>query len=156
MAHPLIPQILELATPVATALGLEVVNIVFHTHQNPPVLRVDVRNCQSDTGLADCEQMSRSLEAAFDEVALLPEAYVLEVSSPGVSPILTSDREFLSFRGFPALVSTAEPHEGQTTWTGDLIRRDDKAVYLSKKGRVIAIPRQLIAQVQLVDGPEPS
>jgi ribosome maturation factor RimP len=154
MAHPLIPQILAVATPIATALGLEVVNVVFHTNQSPPVLRIDVRNQHSDTGLADCEQMSRSLDAAFDEIELLPEAYVLEVSSPGVSPILTSDREFISFRGFPALVSTAAPHDGHTEWTGDLIRRDDQAVYLSKKGRVIAIPRQLIAQVQLVDGKE--
>ncbi len=154
MAHPLIPQILELAAPIATALGLEVVNVVFHTNQNPPVLRVDVKNLQSDTGLEDCAQMSRALEAAFDAAELLPEAYVLEVSSPGVSPMLTSDREFVSFRGFPALVSTSAPHDGQTEWTGDLIRRDDKAVYLSKKGRVIAIPRPLIAQVQLVDGKE--
>jgi ribosome maturation factor RimP len=154
MAHPLIPQVLELAAPIATALGLEVVNVVFHTNQNPPVLRVDVRNQQSDTSLEDCEQMSRALEVALDAVELLPEAYVLEVSSPGVSPILTSDREFVSFRGFPTLVSTSAPHDGQTEWTGDLIRRDDQAVYLSKKGRVIAIPRQLIAQVQLVDGKE--
>ena len=154
MAHPLIPQILDLAAPIANALGLEVVNVVFHTNQNPPVLRIDVRNQQSDTGLEDCERMSRALETVFDEVELLPEAYVLEVSSPGVSQILTSDREFVSFRGFPALVSTAAPYDGHTEWTGDLIRRDDQAVYLSKKGRVIAIPRPLIAQVQLVDGKE--
>lgn len=154
MTHPLIPQVLELAAPIATTLGLEVVNVVFHTNQNPPVLRIDVRSLQSDTGLEDCAQMSRALEAIFDTVELLPEAYVLEVSSPGVSQILTSDREFVSFRGFPALVSTSAPHDGQTAWSGDLIRRDEQAVYLSKKGRVIAIPRQLIAQVQLVDGKE--
>jgi ribosome maturation factor RimP len=154
MAHPLIPQILELAAPIATALGLEVVNAVFHTNQSPPVLRLDVRNLQGDTSLTDCEQMSRALETTFDEIELIPDAYVLEVSSPGVSPILTSDREFVSFRGFPAMVSTAVPHDGKTEWTGNLIRRDDQAVYLSQKGRVVAIPRQLIAQVQLVEGAE--
>jgi ribosome maturation factor RimP len=154
MAHPLIPQILALAQPIAETLGLEVVNAVFQTNQNPPVLRVDVRNLQDDTGLEDCERMSRSLEAALDDTAILPDAYVLEVSSPGVSKVLTSDREFISFRGFATKVSTSEPHHGHTEWSGNLIRRDDTAVYLSQKGRIVAIPRQLIVQVHLEDGNE--
>ncbi|MFN7659427.1 MAG: ribosome maturation factor RimP, partial [Dolichospermum sp.] len=44
MTHPLIPQIIDLATPVATELGLEIVNVVFHTNQSPPILRVDIFN----------------------------------------------------------------------------------------------------------------
>ena len=35
-----------------------------------------------------------ALTEALDESALIPDAYVLEVSSPGVSDILTSDRDF--------------------------------------------------------------
>lgn len=154
MAHPLIPQILELAAPVADKLGLEVVAAVFQTNQSPPVLRVDVRNQQQDTGLDDCEQMSRALEAALDDAGIIPDAYVLEVSSPGISRSLTTDREFVSFRGFPTLVSTSEPYHGQTEWTGNLIRRDDKAVHISQKGRSIAIPRDLVAKVLLMDGEE--
>jgi ribosome maturation factor RimP len=154
MAHPLIPQILDLAAPVADLLGLEVVAAVFHTHQSPPVLRVDVRNKQDDTGLEDCEQMSRALETALDEAEILPEAYVLEVSSPGISRSLTTDREFISFRGFPAIISTSVPYHGHTEWMGNLIKRDEKAVYLNQKGRSIAIPRDLVASVLLADGEE--
>ncbi|KAM3090036.1 ribosome maturation factor RimP [Phormidesmis sp. 146-35] len=154
MAHPLIPQILNLAAPVAESLGLEVVAAVFQTNQSPPVLRVDVRNKQDDTGLEDCEQMSRALEVALDETEMMPEAYVLEVSSPGISRSLTTDREFTSFRGFPAIISTSAPHQGQTEWTGNLIKRDEKAVYLSLKGRTIAIPRELVDKVLLAEGEE--
>ena len=154
MAHPLIPQILDLAAPVAESLGLVVVNAVFHTNQNPPVLRVDVQNKTQDTGLDDCEQMSRALETQLDESGLIPDQYVLEVSSPGVSSLLTSDREFVSFRGFPTLVTTSEPFQGHSEWTGNLIRRDDDAVYINKKGRAIAIPRNLITRVQLIEGEE--
>ncbi|HAJ62493.1 MAG TPA: ribosome maturation factor RimP, partial [Cyanobacteria bacterium UBA8543] len=49
MTHPLIPQLLDLATPVAENLGLEVVGAVFHTDRRPPVLRVDIRNCDGNT-----------------------------------------------------------------------------------------------------------
>lgn len=149
MAHPLIPQIIEIATPVATDLGLDVVGAVFHTNQSPPVLRVDIRNLQEDTGLDDCERMSRALEAALDQADIIPDAYVLEVSSPGISRSLTSDREFISFKGFAVIVSTSEPYEGHKEWAGRLVRRDDTAVYINQKGRAIAIPQALITRVQL-------
>lgn len=154
MTHPLIPQILELAAPVAATLGLDVVGAVFHTNQHPPVLRVDIRNLTEDTSLNDCEQMSRALEAALDASNVIPDAYILEVSSPGISRSLTTDREFVSFKGFPVVVTTTAPHAGNTSWEGQLIRRDDEAVYLSLKGRSIPIPRHLIDKVQLVDRPE--
>jgi ribosome maturation factor RimP len=151
MTHPLIPQITELATPVAAALGLDVVGAVFHTHQSPPVLRVDIRNQAQDTSLQDCERMSQALEAVLDESAAIPDAYVLEVSSPGISRTLTTDREFISFKGFPVEVTTLEPYKGQNIWMGNLIRREDDSVHLSQKGRAIAIPLPLIERVQLVE-----
>lgn len=152
MAHPLIPQLIDLATPVAEDLGLEVVGMVFHTNQRPPILRVDIRNPQQDTGLDDCERMSRALEATLDETDIIPDSYVLEVSSPGISRQLNTDREFISFKGFAVIVNTSQPYEGQKEWTGQLIRRDDTAVYLNQKSRVFAIPRSLITRVQLQPG----
>ncbi len=149
MTHPLVPQIIDLATPVAEELGLEVVGVVFHTNQRPPVLRVDIRNQQQDTGLDDCERMSRALEASLDATEIIPDTYVLEVSSPGISRQLTTDREFISFKGFPVIVSTSPPYDGQQEWMGQLIRRDEVSVYLNQKGRVVEIPRTLITRVQM-------
>jgi ribosome maturation factor RimP len=147
MAHPLIPQILDLAAPVAEALGLEVVAAVFHTNQAPPVLRVDVRNLQQDTRLSDCEQMSHALEPILDAADFMSDAYVLEVSSPGISRSLTTDREFISFKGFNVTVTTLEPYQGQKVRSGQLIRRDDTDLHLNQKA--IALPRNLIGSVQL-------
>lgn len=149
MAHPLIPQIIDLATPMAEDLGLELVGVIFHTNQRPPVLRVDIRNPLQDTGLDDCERMSRALETMLDGADIISDNYVLEVSSPGVSRQLVTEREFISFKGFAVTVSTSPPHENQQEWAGKLICRDDTAVYLNQKGRAIAIPRSLITRVQL-------
>ncbi|HAG82393.1 MAG TPA: ribosome maturation factor RimP [Cyanobacteria bacterium UBA12227] len=151
MTHPLIPQLIDLATPIAEKLGLEVVGAVFHTNKRPPVLRVDIRNCFGDTGLDDCERMSLALEEQLDTLDLIPDAYVLEVSSPGISQELTTDREFISFKGFSVIITTSEPYEGYQEWRGQLIRRDDTDVYLNQKGRAIAIPRHLVTKVQLDD-----
>ncbi len=149
MTHPLIPKITEIATPIAADLGLEVVEIVFLTNQKPPVLRVDVRNLQGDTSLNDCEQMSRTLEAQLDVEEIISDAYVLEVSSPGVSDQLTRDREYVSFKGFPVLVTTDPPYKGKPKWQGTLNRRDETTVYINQKGRLIKIPREVVQMVQL-------
>ncbi len=151
MTHPLIPHILELANPVAASLGLEIVGAIFRTNQSPPVLRVDIRNIKADTGLDDCERMSRALEAVLDESEIVPDAYALEVSSPGISRLLSTDREFISFKGFTVAVSASELYAGHKEWTGRLIRRDQEAVHLTQKGRAIAIPCHLITKVQIVE-----
>jgi ribosome maturation factor RimP len=152
MTHPLIPQILELAQPVAHQLNLEVVGGIFHTNQSPPVLRIDIRNPQADTSLTDCEQMSRALELALDAADVLPDAYVLEISSPGLSRQLSTDRDFVSFRGFEVIVRGQDPEP--TEWCGNLVRRDEQYLHLNLKGRPLKIPLAQIREVQLVDGGE--
>lgn len=157
MIHPIVPYILELAAPVAHALGLEVVSAVFRTNHSPPVLRLDIRNMTEDTGLEDCTRMSRALSDFLDDEAnpkpsMMPENYVLEVSSPGVQRALTSDREFISFRGFPVLVTASELWEdGQREWLGNLVSRDEEFIHLSQKGRILKLPREIVQKVHLDD-----
>ncbi|ELS31832.1 MULTISPECIES: ribosome maturation factor RimP [Pseudanabaena] len=149
MSHPLIPQIFQTAEEVASPLGLEVVDVVLHTNKNPIVLRVDIRNLDQDTGLDDCERMSRALEAVLDEIDLIPHAYVLEISSPGAERQLQGDREFIAFRGFMINVSTTVPHDGKQSWSGHLMARNETHVTISIKGRIVNIPRELVDRVEL-------
>ncbi|MGB3297353.1 MAG: ribosome maturation factor RimP [Phormidesmis sp.] len=150
MAHPLVPQVIELAAPVASGIGLEIVDAVFQTNQSPPVLRIDVRNLQQeDTGLDDCERLSAALTEALDESNLIPDAYVLEVSSPGVSDVLTGDRDFLVFKGFPVEVRLSETYKKKQVWQGSLVGRDEAKITLNLKGRLLALPRELVESVQL-------
>ncbi|MEM9949185.1 MAG: ribosome maturation factor RimP [Cyanobacteria bacterium P01_D01_bin.36] len=150
MTHPLVPQVIELASPIASRLGLEIVEAVFQTNQSPPVLRVDVRNLQEeDTGLDDCTNLSKELTEALDESEIIPDAYVLEVSSPGVSDVLTRDRDFVVFKGFPVKVQLSEPHKNKQVWKGSLVGRDDDKVSLNLKGRPVKLPRALVQSVQL-------
>ncbi|MDJ0724123.1 MAG: ribosome maturation factor RimP [Prochloraceae cyanobacterium] len=152
MTNPLIPPIIEIAAPVAQSLNLEVVGAVFQTNKNPPVLRLDVRNLiNKDTSLDDCEKMSRALEEALDATDIIEGSYVLEISSPGISRQLSSDREFISFKGFSVIVKTYAPYQEKKEIKGRLQGRDEKAIYLNQKGRAIAIPRELVAKVQLDD-----
>lgn len=155
MSHPIIPRILELAAPLADPLGLEVVSVVFRTNQSPPVLRVDVRRLDAETGLEDCARMSRALADCLEESEVLPDAYVLEVSSPGIDRALTSDREFISFRGFPVHIMATQLHDGTQEWFGNLVGRDEEFVHLNQKGRAVKLPRVIVSQVQLDERRKP-
>lgn len=150
MTHPLVPKVIDLASPIASSMGLEVVDAVFQTNQSPPVMRVDVRNPnQEDTSLDDCAKLSEALTEALDESDIIPDSYVLEVSSPGVSDVLTRDRDFEVFKGFPVEVQLSEPHKNKQTWRGSLVGRGDGKLSLNLKGRPVKIPLELVQTVQL-------
>lgn len=152
MTHPLVNQIIELASPLAQELKLELVDAVFQTNKNPPILRIDVRNPNADTSLENCEQMSRILESKLDLAEIIPGAYVLEISSPGISRVLTRERDFIAFKGFMVKIETSAPYKNQTQWQGRLQNRDSKAIHISQKGKAIAIPLELVLKVELDDG----
>ena len=150
MAHPVIPQVLEIANPIATDLELEVVDAVFQTNHSPPILRIDVRSLsQMDTSLDDCERMSIALGETLETSNILPDAYVLEVSSPGVSNQLETERDFIVFKGFAIEISLHTPHKGKKVWVGTLLERTDNKLAISQKGRRIALPIELVKSVQL-------
>jgi ribosome maturation factor RimP len=149
MTHPLIPNITEIAESIARELNLEIVNLAFQTSKNPPVLRVDIRNPSGDTSLDNCEKMSRLLEETLDAKDIIPSAYMLEISSPGIGENLTTDREFISFKGFPVMVETNTEYKKHTQWQGNLQGRDEKAIHINCKGKMVAIPREIVTRVQL-------
>lgn len=149
MTHPVVPQVLALARPIGASLGLEVVGAVFQTDQVPPVLRIDIRHPEQDTGLADCERMTQALAPLLDEVDWIPGSYVLEVSSPGVGEELVTDRDFTTFQGFAVLVQLHTPHRGRREWRGRLLRRDDQAVVLNLRGRTVRLQRAWVERVRL-------
>ena len=151
MTHPIVPQIIELASPIAEELNLELVDAVFQTNKTPPILRIDVRNPHGDTSLENCEQMSRVIEEKLDLAEIIPSAYVLEISSPGVSRTLTTEREFVAFKGFAVKITTFAPYKNKKQWQGRLQQRDETAIHINHKGKAIAIPRNLVAKVELDD-----
>ena len=149
MAHPIAEKLLPLAQPLAQSLGLEILCVTFQTNQSPPILRLNIRNQSQDTGLDDCEKLSRMLDELFEQHQLIPDAYVLEISSPGLSDVLSDDRDFMTFRGFPVIAMTRETYKGQREWMGQLVEKTDTSLKINLKGRIMSIPLDIIEQVTL-------
>jgi ribosome maturation factor RimP len=85
----------------------------------------------------------------------MKEAYVLEVSSPGIPDVLTTDQDFISFKGFPVLLEVQPPIKGGNQHRGTLLGRDDTQITINQKGRLLKFPRTQVTQVRLIETLDP-
>ena len=88
---------------------------------------------------------------ALDSNALLSEAYVLEISSPGIGEQLKTDRDFLTFRGFPVKVIHRDADTTEHHLDGLLLERNDDVLQINIRGRIKRIPRDHVISVQLIN-----
>ncbi|MCP9849183.1 ribosome maturation factor RimP [Cyanobium sp. Morenito 9A2] len=156
MPHPLHAELEALASQLAGEAAFELCGLQVQTHRVPMTLLVQLRPAGGgDVSLDDCARFSGLLGEALETAALLDEAYVLEISSPGVSEELRDDRDFRSFRGFPVAVTVHDGQGGEQRREGLLLERDEQAVHLNVRGRRSRIPRSEVIAVCLT-APEQS
>ena len=150
MSHPLLPHIEALASATAAPQGLEVVSVCLHTHRQPNALVIALRHQGGDdVNLDDCAAFSQAMGEALEQGDLLPGAYVLEITSPGLDDNLEDDRDFRSFRGFPVRVRCREG-DRETEREGSLLGRDDGNVEINQRGKIVRIPRPTVIEVRLI------
>ena len=150
MPHPLLPDLESLSTGVAVANGFDLCSIQLFTHLNPMTLEVQIRHSNGDdVSLDDCARFSALLGESIESGNVLSEAYVLEVSSPGIGEVLNSDRDFQTFRGFPVEVTVIDPKDGESQLEGLLLERDDTVLQINIRGRIKRLARDQVTQVRL-------
>lgn len=125
----LVEQVRGMATRIAAASGLELVDAEWKGGSRGGTLRVFIDK-ESGITHADCEAVSRQLSAVLDVEDLIPKAYSLEVSSPGLDRKLTKLGDFQRFTGRAVKVRVREPLHGSRQVTGRIVGSSDGAVSL--------------------------
>ena len=121
-----IERVREAAARVAGGYGLEVFDVQFRRETSGMVLRVridrpgPVGSAEESVSVDDCANVSRDLSAILDVEDIVPTAYTLEVSSPGLDRPLRSLDDYRRFTGRRAKVVLREPLEGQGFVKGQL------------------------------------
>lgn len=94
-------EIINKITPVIEntlmRFGFIPVEIDFVRENNKDILKIFIYSKTKPVTLDDCEKISRSLDEFLDE--LIDFKYSLEVSSPGLTRKLKSEKEYLIFIG---------------------------------------------------------
>ena len=96
--------------------------------------------------IEDCRMLSEHLEEILDREDFIADAYILEVSSPGLDRVLRKARDFEREHGKRVDVALYAPLDGKKNFTGALTGYDGNVLILDDDVR---IPMEQVSQVRL-------
>ncbi|MBR1886220.1 MAG: ribosome maturation factor RimP [Schwartzia sp.] len=144
MASAVEKTVWKMAETLISGSGVELVDVEY-VKERDWYLRVFIDKPEG-IGIEDCQALSEKLEARLDAEDVMPEPYILEVSSPGLDRVLKKPRDFERERGKAVEVSLYEPMDGEKLLVGVLAGLEGDALLLEDHP---PIPKEKIAQVRL-------
>lgn len=138
----------ELLEPILDENNYELVDIEYVKEAGNWFLRIYM---DKDGGFTidDCELVSRALEVKLDEKDPIKDAYILEVSSPGLDRPLKKEKDFKRSLGKLVEIKLYKQLNGQKEYTGTLISYDDETVTIEIEEENITFNRKDIALIRL-------
>ena len=144
----LLQEVRQVVEPVLQSQGVELVDLEYQREAQGWVLRFYIDR-EGGVTVGDCTEVSGELGAILDVRDLIPNAYVLEVSSPGLTRPLKKPEDFNKYRNRLVKVKTFEPIEGRRNFKGVLLGLEGEKVLLEMEGRSYEIPFRSIAKASL-------
>ena len=139
----------RLIQDVAESQGYELVDVEFKGSGKSSVLRVYIDK-PAGVSHRDCELVSEQVGTVLDVEDLIPFAYTLEVSSPGLDRKLVKESDYARFDGKLARIQTRIPLNQQRVFRGRLKGVHDGKVRLeSPNGGLMEIPLDVIKEARL-------
>ena len=155
-----IARLTEVIEPEAEALGFELVRVkMMPSEAGDGGQALQIMAEDPETGqlvIEQCAALSRRVSDRLDALeeegtVLVPGAYHLEVSSPGIDRPLTREKDFANWAGHEAKISLTEKVHGHRNLKGELKGLDgDMVVIEDHKAGEVSFPRNLIHSAKLV------
>ena len=140
-AETIVDKVRAIAERVAAGYGLEVFDVQFRREEPGMVLRVRLDRPgpaakeEESVSVGDCAKVSRDLSAIFDVDEIVPTAYTLEVSSPGLDRPLRGLDDYRRFTGRLAKIVMREKVDGQGFFRGTIAGVDGQDVLIDGDDR---------------------
>ncbi|MDD6035229.1 MAG: ribosome maturation factor RimP [Lachnospiraceae bacterium] len=139
----------RLLMPIMERTGFELVDVEYVKEGSNFYLRAYIDKTGGIT-IDDCELVSRELSDLLDEEDFIPEAYILEVSSPGLGRQLKKDKDFARSIGEEVEVKLYKPMNKRKEFEGELESFDEQNIVLRiSETEQLTIPRESIAMIKL-------
>lgn len=151
MAGNTVDKVLQIITPFAHELSVEIWDVTFKKEGSQWYLRVFI---DKDGGISvdDCVDFTHAITKPLDEADPIPQSYMLEVSSPGVERELKKDSHFMKYIGSPVMMRTIRPIDGVRDFTGTLTAFENGEITVQlKDGKEITVSRKEVSFVKLDD-----
>lgn len=138
----------RLLSPIVEQAGVSVYDVEYVKEGKDYYLRVYIDKPEG-VNIQDCENVSRALSDALDAEDFIPDAYILEVSSPGLGRSLKKDRHLEQSIGEEVEIKTYKPIDGTKEFAGILKAFDAGTITIEEDETPIVFERQDIATVRL-------
>ena len=139
----------ELFSPIIEQNQFELVDVEYVKEGGTWYLRAYIDKPGGIT-VDDCEVVSRALSDLLDKHDFIEDAYVLEVSSPGLGRPLKKEKDFARSIGEEVDVRTFRAISHQKEFTGILRDYDKEKIVLEMEDReLLEIARADIALIRL-------
>ena len=138
----------EILLPIAQKHNVEIYDVEYVKEGSEYYLRAYIDKPEG-VNINDCENVSRALSDALDEVDFIPEAYILEVSSPGLGRTLKKDRHLEKSIGLDVEIKLFKAVEGCKEFEGTLTGFDQESVTISIGEKEQTFSRSDIAIIRL-------
>lgn len=144
----------ELVMPIIERFGYELWDVEYVKEGSDYYLRI-YADKEGGFTVDDCEAVSRALDPLLDEEDYISDAYILEVSSPGLTRKLVKDRDFERSIGRLIRVNLYKAVDGEKSFVGTLkdFDNDNLSVEITADN-TFTIPRNNISLVRLEFEPE--
>ncbi len=123
----------EILNPIIDEYGFELVDVEYVKEGSTWYLRAYIDK-PGGISIDDCEVVSRRLSDILDEKDYIDEAYILEVSSPGLGRPLRKEKDYKRSLGEEVEIRTYRMIEKQKEFTGTLKEYDEKTVTIEEEG----------------------
>lgn len=111
---------------------------------------VDRKSQEEKISLSDCQKLSRIISEVLDTKDPIVEAYMLEISSPGIDRALKKERDFVREKGKEVEVKLYKAMDGQKEFEGTLLGLSDEGIVtIEQSGKEISMARKDIAIIRL-------
>ena len=139
----------RLIQDIVEGQGYELVDVELNGAGKNSILRIFIDRSE---GIShhDCELVSEQVGTVLDVEDLIPSAYTLEVSSPGLDRKLVKESDYTRFDGKLARIQTRIPLNHQKVFRGRLRGLRDGNVLLElPHGNLLEIPLEVIREARL-------
>lgn len=138
----------ELLTPIVEAANVEIYDVEYVKEGSDYYLRAYIDKPEG-VNILDCENVSRALSEALDKADFIPDAYILEVSSPGLGRTLKKDKHLQKSLGEEVEIKLFKPIEKRKEFSGILDSFDENSITITENGTQQTFVRTDIALIRL-------
>jgi len=143
-----VTSVTEVVKSVIENMGFELVEVEYVKEGPNWYLRLYVDK-KGGISIDECAEINDAVDPLIDKLNPIEDAYIFEVSSPGLDRPLKTEQDFIRYEGESVDIGLYAPINGNKQFTGKLLPKKDGWISIeTAKGEVLDFDEKAVAVVK--------